>query len=58
MLQLLSSLKIQFLKSISQPGQGSRKEGEEWVMRILQDTTGSLGSGACWLPQAAPDWVW
>lgn len=52
------SVKTQILKSISQLGERSREEGEEWVMGILQDPTGSLGSGASWLPQAAPGWVW
>lgn len=51
------SLKIQFLKSISQPEEGSREEGEEWMMGILRDPTGSLGSGASQLPQATPGWV-
>lgn len=48
----------QFLKSVSQPGEESREEEEKWVMGLLQDPTGSLGSGASWLPQAAPGWVW
>lgn len=43
---------------MSQLGEGSREEGEEWVMGILRDPTGSLGSGASWLPQAAPGGVW
>lgn len=51
------SLEIQFLKSISQPEEGSREEGEEWMTGILRDPTGSLGSGASQLPQATPGWV-